>query len=47
MLTISGVQLGNHWFGLRFGYTWACKTIEFYWNKNNNASQVYGDLKYD
>ena len=47
MLTISGGQLWNHWFGLKFRYKWACKTIQFYQNKNNNGSQVYADSKYD
>ena len=47
MFTLSGGQLWNHWFGRKFGYRWACKTIEFYYNNNKIASQVYEDLKYD
>ena len=44
---LSGGQLWNHWFGLKFGYKWTCKTIEFYQNKNNNATHVYADTKCD
>ena len=33
MLTISGGQLWNRLFDLKFGYKWAYKTIEFYKKK--------------
>ena len=38
---IPGGQLWNQWFGLKFGYKWACKSIEFYQNRNNKADWVY------
>ena len=30
MLTISGRDLRNHNFGVKVGYEWACKIMEFY-----------------
>ena len=43
MLTISGGQLWNHWFGLKFGYKWSYKTKELK-NSNNKAREVYEEL---
>ena len=35
MLTTRGGQLWNHWFGLKIGYKWAHKTMEFCYNGKN------------
>ena len=46
-VTISGDQIWNYSFGLKFVYKWACKPKEFCENFNKKVSQLHKELDFD